>query len=74
MAVSLRLSEQDEKLIRTYAETHNVSISDFARRAMFEKIEDEIDLQAWHKAMEEHKKDPTTYTHEEVGKMLGFSR
>ncbi|MDL2325327.1 DUF6290 family protein [Ruminococcaceae bacterium OttesenSCG-928-A16] len=72
MAISMRLSEADEKLIRTYTEMHNVSISDFARNAMIEKIEDEIDLKAWHEAMDEFKKNPVTYTLAEIEEELGL--
>ena len=34
--------------------------------------EDEEDLRAYEEAMEEFRKNPVTYTHEEVKKMLGI--
>ena len=37
---------------------------------MIEKIEDEYDLECYKKAMEEYKKNPKTYTHEEVKEMM----
>lgn len=70
MTVSLRLNKEDEKLIKKYAELKNVSLSELFRNALIEKIEDEYDLQAYKKAVEEYKKNPVTYTHEEVAKML----
>lgn len=70
MTVSLRLNKEDEKLIKKYAELKNVSLSELFRSALIEKIEDEYDLQAYKKAIEEYKKNPVTYTHEEVAKML----
>lgn len=70
MTVSLRLNKEDEKLIKKYAELKNISLSELFRSALIEKIEDEYDLQAYKKAIEEYKKNPVTYTHEEVAKML----
>ena len=72
MAVSVRLSEKEDILIRNYARLNNISVSELFRRAVLEKIEDEIDLKAYEKAMEEYKKNPVTYTHEEVAKMLAL--
>lgn len=44
MTISLMLSEEDTKLIKDYAKINNMSVSDFIRQAVIEKIEDEIDL------------------------------
>ncbi len=72
MAVSVRLSQEEDSIIRNYARLNKISVSELFRRAVLEKIEDEIDLKAYEKAMEEYKKNPVTYTHEEVAKMLGI--
>ena len=72
MTISLRLSEQDAKLIKDYAKLNNISISDLFRQTVIERIEDEIDLEAYNKAYEEYQKDPKTYTLEEVKKELGL--
>ena len=72
MAISLRLSDEDTILIKNYAALHNISLSDLFRQAVMEKIEDECDLEAYNKAMEEYKKDSTTYTLDEVEKELGL--
>ena len=45
MSISVRLTEQDEQLFRSYAKTNNISLSELFRNAVFEKIEDEYDLQ-----------------------------
>lgn len=70
MAISLRLSEEDTILIKNYAAIHNISVSDLIRQSVMEKIEDEYDLKAFEKAMEDYRKDPVTYSMEEVGKEL----
>ena len=72
MTISLRLSEEDTKLIKDYAKVNNMSVSDLIRQAVIEKIEDEIDLAASNKAIEANRKNPKTYTLEEVEKELGL--
>ncbi len=71
MTISVRLSDRDTELVKAYAEMNNISLSDLVRNAVLEKIEDEIDLEAYNRAMEEYKKDPKTYTMEEIKKELG---
>ena len=44
--ISLRMDEEDEKLIKEYAKTKNITVSSLIRNAVLEKIEDEIDLKA----------------------------
>lgn len=72
MTISVRLSEKDTELIKAYAEMNNISLSDLVRNALLEKIEDEFDLKCYEKAIEEYKKNPKTYTMEEVKKELGL--
>lgn len=70
MSISLRLSDAEATLFKSYAEMHGISVSELVRRAVMEKIEDEYDLAAYERAMEEYKKNPITYSHEEVVRML----
>ena len=72
MTISVRLSEKDTELIKTYAEMNNISLSDLIRNAVLEKIEDEYDIAIADEAYREYQKDPKTYSHEEVGEMLGL--
>ena len=72
MTISVRLNKEDEKLIKTYAKMNNISLSDLIRNAVIEKIEDEYDLECYKKAIAEYKKNPKTYTMEEVKKELGL--
>ena len=69
MTISVRLSEEDTKLIKAYAEMNNTTLSDLIRNAIIEKIEDEYDLKCYEKAIEEYKKNPVTYTHEQVAQL-----
>ena len=72
MTISVRLSEKDTELIKAYADMNNISLSDLIRNAVIEKIEDEYDLKAYYEAMKEYKKNPKTYTLDEVEKELGL--
>ena len=72
MTISVRLSDKDTELIKAYAAMNNISLSDLIRNAVLEKIEDEYDLECYKKAIEEYKKNPKTYTMEEVKEELGM--
>lgn len=70
MTLSIRLSEEETTLIKNYAKHKNLSISQVMRDSILQRIEDEYDLTAYKKAMAAYKKNPVTYTHKEVAKML----
>jgi len=72
MTISVRLNDKDTELIKTYAKMNNISLSDLVRNAILEKIENEYDLECYKKAADEYKKNPKTYTMEEVKKELGL--
>ena len=72
MTISVRLNEKDTELIKAYTKINNISLSDLIRNAVLEKIEDEYDLECYNKAIEEYRKNPKTYTMEEVKKELGL--
>lgn len=40
--ISLRLDDQDEILLKNYTKINNISLSEFVRNAIFEKIEDNL--------------------------------
>lgn len=72
MGLSLRIKEEEEEYIRTYAKVNNISVSELIRTAVLEKIEDECDLEEYNKAMKEYNKNSKTYTIDEVEKELGI--
>ena len=72
MTISLRLSEDDTRLIKDYARLHGVTVSEFMRRAALEKIEDELDIRAAEKAYAEYLADPVTYSLDEIEKEFGL--
>lgn len=68
--ISLRMNEQEEKLIKEYAKVNNVSISELFRSSVLEKIENDIDLELYHQAMKEHQNNPNDISFEEMVKEL----
>ena len=66
MAISLRLNTADSELVKAYAEMNGISVSELLRRSVMERIEDEFDLKTYEEAMAEYRKNPVTYSLEEV--------
>ncbi len=50
-----------------------MTLSDFAAASMRERMEDELDRQAYEEAMADFRANPVTYTLEDVEKELGLS-
>ena len=68
--VSIRVSEQEKREMENYAKFQGRTLSDVLKAVFFDKLEDEFDL----KLIKEYEDEPdkTTYSHEEVKKMLGI--
>ena len=62
MAISLRVSPQEQILIENYANVHGISVSETLRRAFFEMIEDEIDLEYCLKSISDDESTGKPYT------------
>ncbi len=56
MAFSIRLTEQEKMIADSYARLHSVSLGEAFKQALFEKIEDEFDLQVFEEAHREYEK------------------
>jgi predicted DNA-binding protein len=68
--VTIRLDDDDKELIARYARSKGRSISDIVREAILGQIEDEYDLELYREAIEEYRKNPLSYSLEEVAKLL----
>ncbi|WIY83290.1 type II toxin-antitoxin system RelB family antitoxin [Propionimicrobium sp. PCR01-08-3] len=64
--ISLRLTAEEKALISECATTYGVSVSEFLRESVLERIEDEFDLRVWDEAKAEFESDPTTLTAAEI--------
>lgn len=73
MAVSVRFTESELKLIKEYAALYNITQSEVIRRATMQMIEDSMDVEILEAAMDRISKNGSKmYTVEEAGKELGF--
>lgn len=55
---SLRISDNDKKVIENYAKLKGIPISELLRNSVLEKIEDEIDIDLYNQAMQEYSANP----------------
>ena len=55
MAFSIRLTEQEKKIVDSYARLHSISLGEAFKQALFEKIEEEYDLAVFDDAYDEYK-------------------
>lgn len=72
MVYSIRFSKEEEEIIKQYAMLYDMKISEVIRKATMEMIEDDMDVRAFMEAKEKFEKNPKTFSHEDVGKELGF--
>jgi hypothetical protein len=72
MTISLRLNDEDTVLFKKYAELNGITVSELLRQSVIHRIEDEYDLNAYKEAMAEFKKNPVTYSLDEVEKEPGL--
>ncbi len=71
MAFSIRLTEEEERLARSYAALQGISMGEAFKSALFEKIEDEYDLAVADAAYRKYKDNPKTYSMDDVMRMFG---
>lgn len=72
MSFSIRFNDEEEKLFKSYAKLHGISLGEALKRALLEKIEDEYDIALAEKAHNEHIKDPETISHEDLMRELNL--
>ena len=70
--ITLRINDEDNKLVRDYAKANNITISDLVRNSVLEKIEDDIDLKLYNQAMKDHEENPQDISFDEMMTELGF--
>lgn len=74
MKYEIDFDDKEATIVENYLKRMDMSISQVARQAILEMIfDDDYCLSLYEKAMEEYKKNPTTYTLDEVKAHLGMS-
>ncbi|MBR6226399.1 MAG: CopG family transcriptional regulator [Bacilli bacterium] len=69
---SVRLTDEETNLVKSYCAIHGISLSDALKRALIEKIEDEFDLREYEAAKKRYDDNPVSYSLDEVRKELGL--
>lgn len=54
MSFSIRLTEQEKNLATSYARLHSLTLGEAFKQALFEKIEDEYDIEIFDEAYKEY--------------------
>ena len=57
MSFSIRLNAEEKKLAESYAKLHSMSLGEAFKRALFERIEDEYDIEISKDAYSEYIKE-----------------
>ena len=71
MKVSFEMNDKAYEAMEKFAEEQDISVSEFIRRALLERLEDEEDIRAADKAMAEYRENPVSYPATEVFERLG---
>lgn len=66
--LTIRMDSTEKELLSKYAEVHGVTTSEFARKSILEKIEDDLDLKKWRASKNEYANDPQTLSATEIAR------
>lgn len=70
--ISFHVSEEEEKLIEDYVTANRLSLSEFIKEAIFEKMEEDFTMDEQRiQEVREKAKCERKYDHTEVWKMMG---
>ena len=64
--ISIRMSETSEKQLKEFAAFEGLSVSEYVRRIIDEKLTDLYDLQIGKDALDEFDRHPVSYSMDEV--------
>lgn len=60
MALSIRLTKEQEAIVRAYARLRGVTVSEAFKKALFDEIEDEYDIIEGEEAYRKYTEDPSS--------------
>lgn len=64
--MTIYIDPSDKVLISNYAKTLGMTASEFMKMAALERVEEGLDLRAWHEAKAEYDDNPISYSAEEI--------
>lgn len=62
MAISLRVSKDEEELFKKYAKMHNMTVSDLIKESVLRRIEDDLDLETYNEILDLYHQQNRTIT------------
>ncbi|MBR2774393.1 MAG: ribbon-helix-helix protein, CopG family [Selenomonadaceae bacterium] len=68
--ITVNINDKALEVLEAYTERKDISVSEFIRRAVLEKLEDIEDIQAADAAYAEYLKNPVTISHEQFWREL----
>ena len=68
--ITVNINDKALEVLEDYASEKDISVSEFIRRAVLEKLEDIEDIRAADKAYAEYLKNPVTISHEQFWREL----
>ena len=71
MKVSFDMNDEAYAAMERFAEEKDISVSEFIRRALLERLEDEEDIRAADKAMAAYRANPVSCPHDEFWAKMG---
>jgi len=71
--LGVRVSNEEEQIIRWFAEQERRSVSELFKLALLDRIENEYDRELYREAKEKFNNDSTIISHEDMMKEFGLS-
>ncbi|MCL2655693.1 MAG: DUF6290 family protein [Coriobacteriia bacterium] len=71
-SATIRLSDEESRLIKSYAAQERRSVSDVIRLAILDRIEDEYDLALFEQAEARFNVNPVTHSLDEIKEKYGL--
>ena len=68
--ITVNINDKALEVLEDYASEKDISVSEFIRRAVLEKLEDIEDIRAAEEAYAEYLKNPVTISHEQFWREL----
>lgn len=74
MNLTLDLRDDELALLEKYADKHNMSMIEFIKNTLLERLKDEHDMEVYEKAIKSYTKNPLSYTHSSLMRELGLAK
>lgn len=70
--VTFRVSDEEKDFLQNMSELKGVSLSELARDTILSTLENQIDIEIYERALNEHRQNDQSISHEEMKRELGL--